>query len=328
MTPLEWLRLAGGFAVGLALFLYGLGELAAALEAVAGDRIKKWLAGCTTNRLLGVLTGTVATVALDSSSAVIVLVISLVRARLLNFTRALAVILGSNIGTTFSSFLFAFDQTRWLALACLVAGPPLRWLSRSERWQNVGRLVLALGLVFGGLEVIGLGTSHLKEKDFFEEMLEALENPIYGVLVGAGLTALIQSSSAMMGILIKAGVPLASGVPLMMGAEVGTCADTLVASVGKSRPALRAGVFHVAFNVLSVLAWLPFSAALAWAVSGVSGERLQLAVAHVIFNTSGVLVALPVLGWIAQGLLWVLPPGPDEKEEGERPPAGVEPQPA
>jgi phosphate:Na+ symporter len=306
-----WPSLLLGLIGGLALFLFGLSLLSDALKEVAGERVKSFLAQLTTNRFAAVATGAGATVVLDSSSATTILVISLVNAGLLPLQRSLAVILGANIGTTFSSLIVAMDVTEYAPLA-LLAGFLLRTLTRQKRLQQYGTVLLALGLVFFGLKVMGDAMRPLRDHQPFLDFIEHLESPLYGILVGAGFTALIQSSSAMMGIVItlaaQSVIPLAVGFGLMMGAEIGTCADTLVASIGRSRAALRAGVFQLLFNVANVLLWLPFTEPLAQIAAWFAGDvPRQLAYAHVLFNFSGVAAAVGFLGPIARALERVIP---------------------
>ncbi|MBC8070056.1 MAG: Na/Pi cotransporter family protein [Deltaproteobacteria bacterium] len=310
-APLEWQPVILGLLGGLGLFLYGLGQMSEALQAVAGKRAERVLARLTTNRFAGVATGTIATVVLDSSSTTIILVIGLVTAGLLSFPRALPIVLGANVGTTFSSLIVALNVTEYAPLA-LLAGVLMRAIAKGERWKRYGSVLLALGLVFFGLELIGQATTPLQDHPPFLRLLERLEHPSLAILAGAGATAVIQSSSAMMGIVITFALQgvctLSVGVGLMMGAELGTCLDTLVASVGRSRAALRTGVFQIMFNVANVLLWMAFTDQLAALATRLADDvPKQLAYAHIIFNVSGVLVALPFTNLLARALERMVP---------------------
>lgn len=302
-----------GLIAGLALFLYGVTRLARGLEAVAGDRMRALLARATRNRAAGVLTGAVATAALDSSSVTIIIVIALVDAGALSFVQSLGVILGANIGTTVSSQLIALDVGRY-APAVLAVGLLLAAFGRRDTWKNAGTALFGLGLVFFGLEHMGVAVEPLQESGRFAEVMTRLESPLLGVAAGALTTVFIQSSSATLGIVITLAsqglISLPAGVAVMLGAEVGTCADTLVATLGRSRQAMRAGLFHLLFNVATVavgVALIEPLASFAQRSAGGAGVARQVANAHVLFNVVGVLVAVGMLPLAARGLERLLP---------------------
>jgi phosphate:Na+ symporter len=281
---------------------------------VAGDRLKRWLARATTNRVAGLATGTAATAVLDSSSVAIVLVIALVDAGLLDAARALAVVLGANVGTTVSSQLLALDLERWSPVL-LAAGLATRLAGRTDRARDAGTAVLGLGLVLFGLLQLSAAVGPLEESERFAAWMQKLERPVLGVLAGAATTLVIQSSSATLGIAIALAsqglLSLPAGVAVMLGAEIGTCSDTLVATLGRSRAAVRVACFHLAFNVLSVcvgLALIEPLTALARALGGDAAR--QLANAHVAFNLAGALAALPFLGVAARALERLVPDRP------------------
>lgn len=315
-----------GVAAGLALFLFGVTLLAEALRRVAGERMRKFLERCTTNRFAAVGTGTVATTLLDSSSVTIIMVIALVDSGVLAFTRSLGVILGANIGTTISSQIIAFDVDRYAPFA-LVAGLLLAAMGGSGTQKQLGRVILGIGLVFYGLGEMDQAVSPLKEQQSFIDWMVRLENPLLGAAVGALVTIIIQSSSATLGIIITlAGqglLTLPAGIALMLGAEIGTCADTLLACIGRSRAALRAGVFHLMFNVTTVAIGLLLTreiATLAQRITPSAGVERYVANAHVLFNFAGVLAVLPFLPLIARGLHQLIP---DARREARRVPRQV-----
>jgi phosphate:Na+ symporter len=310
---------------GLVLFLYGVLQLARAVEPLATDRARGLLGRFTTNPLAGVLTGAVATAVLDSSSVTIVLVIALVNGGLLTFPQSLGVIMGSNIGTTISSQIFALDVEGYAPLI-MVAGFGLFVTARgSERRGHIGLAVLGLGLVFFGLHYIGEAVSPLREDPRFMQWMAGLERPVVGLAVGAIATVVIQSSSAMLGIVITlAGqglLTLPAGLAVMLGAEIGTCADTLVASIGRTRAALRAGVFHLAFNVTSAaigVIFLDRLAALAVGLPGGDSLPRQIANAHVAFNLLGVAIFIGFTPVLARFLNRVIPDKPGAGSQAER----------
>ncbi|HZF66922.1 MAG TPA: Na/Pi symporter [Gemmatirosa sp.] len=303
-----------GLVAGLALFLYGVARLAEGMRVVAGERLRRVLARATTNRVTGVLTGTVATAVLDSSSVTIIMVIALVDAGALTFVQSLGVILGANIGTTISSQLIALDIARYapLALAVGLLVGVLGHRRGSTRTQHVGAALFGLGLVFFGLAQMGAAVEPLKASGRFGAWMAGLERPLVGLAAGAVTTLVIQSSSATLGIAITLAsqglLSLPAGVAVMLGAEIGTCADTLLATLGRSREALRAGVFHLTFNVVTAAVGLALVGPLATLARALGGDAArQIANAHVAFNVLGVLAALAVLGPAARVLERLLP---------------------
>ncbi len=297
----------------VALFLFGVSVLSDALETVAGDRMRRWLERSTRNVFAAVLTGIVVTAVLDSSSAVIILVIALISARLLDFERALGVILGANIGTTISSQLIAFQIGEYAAVP-LAVGVVGTMIAKSEPRRAAFRAVLALGMVFFGLSLLDDAVRPLRDAPAVLETLARLESPPAGVLAGALVTLLVQSSSATVAIAISLGregvLSLAAGVAVMLGAEIGTCADTLVATAGRSRAALRAGLFHLGFNVATVIVGvlaLPLLVGAAQALDPGDSVGRRIANAHVLFNVVGVMIGVFLVGPSARLLRWLVP---------------------
>lgn len=293
---------------GLTLFLYAMSKLADVLTEIAGERSKRLLERMTRNAFTGLISGIVATAILDSSSVTIILVIALVHAGVLTFERSLAVILGSNIGTTLSSQIYAVEVDRFAPLI-MVAGLVIVFRGRGTPRQQQGNALFFGGLLLFGLHLMGHAVIPLREYEAVERSLKGLEDPLMGVVAGAAGTALIQSSSAMMGIIIKlaaAGLmSLKAGVAVMLGAEIGTCLDTLLASAGRSRQAVSAGLFHLTFNLITVAIGLCLSSQLVAAARWLPGDAVaaQIANAHVLFNTAGALLFLPLLPLCASVLM-------------------------
>lgn len=303
---------------GLVLFLYGVTKMADGMEALAGDRIRNILRNFTTNPLAGVMTGTIATTILDSSSVTIIIVIAMVSAGLLTYVESLGVVLGSNIGTTFGAQVVAFNIDEYAPIALFI-GFLLFLLGKAERLKQIGLIVLGFGLLFFGLGYIEDATIPFRDYPQFINWMENLgHNTLQGALVGGLFTVLIQSSSATVAIVVTLAsqglISLSTGIALVLGAEVGTCADTLVATIGRDRPAIRTGVFHFLFNLASVTVGLLFASQLAalsiWISHlGGAGDNVarQIANAQLIFNLLGVLLVLRFLPWIARGLERLIP---------------------
>ncbi len=298
---------------GLVLFLYAVNNLSEAIKQAVGENAKKWILKFTSNTFSGILVGTVVTTLLDSSSAVIIITIVFVNAKILSFRQAMGIVLGANIGTTISSQIIAMDIGRFSPVLLLL-GFLLMFVSKSAKISNTGKIILFFGVLFFGLFTMENAVEPLREKPFVAEWLKRTENPVYGSLIGAIITLIIQSSSATVGmaiILSKKGLlTLAGGIAIMIGAELGTCSDTLLATIKGSRAALKTGLFHLLFNVLSVILGLisfkPF-VELVTLISKHAPVERAVANAHMIFNISGVLLFVPLIPLVGKYLNKALP---------------------
>ena len=281
---------------GLVLFLYAISSLSKTLIHAIGDKANHWIQKFTSNTLSSILVGAMVTTLLDSSSAVIIITIILVNSKLLSFKQAMGIVLGANIGTTVSSQIISLDIGKYSPIL-LVIGFLLILFGKKEQFQNIGKVVLYFGLLFFGLYTIENAVDPLKNEVFFANLMKRVENPIAGSIVGAIVTLLIQSSSATVGMAIlltkKGFLSLTGGIAIMLGAELGTCSDTIIATIRGSRAAIKTGLFHVSFNLLSIFLGLilftPFVVLVNKISAGTSIER-ALANAHMIFNVSGVLL--------------------------------------
>ena len=281
---------------GLVLFLYAISSLSKTLIHAIGDKANHWIQKFTSNTLSSILVGAVITTLLDSSSAVIIITIILVNSKLLSFKQAMGIVLGANIGTTVSSQIISLNIGKYSPIL-LVVGFLLILFSKKEQFQNIGKVILYFGLLFFGLYTIENAVEPLKNEVFFADLMKKVENPIAGSIVGAIVTLLIQSSSATVGMAIlltkKGFLSLTGGIAIMLGAELGTCSDTIIATIRGSRAAIKTGLFHVSFNLLSIclglILFTPFVLLVNKISAGTSIER-ALANAHMIFNVSGVLL--------------------------------------
>lgn len=281
---------------GLVLFLFAVNSLSDTIKTVVGEKANKWIIKFTFNTFSSILVGLVVTTLLDSSSAVIIITIVFVNSKILSFKQAMGIVLGANIGTTISSQIIAMDIGKYSPLL-LVIGFILLLVSKSERVSNTGKIILYFGVLFFGLFTMENAVEPLKDEAYFLEWLKKTEHPILGALIGALITLIIQSSSATVGmaiILSKKGLlSLAGGIAVMLGAELGTCSDTLLATINGSRSAVKTGLFHLIFNLLSIIIGLflfyPFLDLIKWISQNAPIER-AVANAHMIFNISGVLI--------------------------------------
>ena len=316
---------------GLALFLFGIEQMTVALKAVAGDRMRGILAKLTSNRFTGALTGAFVTAIIQSSSVTTVLVVGFTTAGLMSFAQSIGVIMGANIGTTITAQIVAFKVTK-AAMLMIAVGFGFLFFSKRDALRQYGGILMGLGLVFFGMSVMSDAMQPLRSYQPFLDLMQTMEAPAIGILVAAGFTALIQSSSATTAIVIvMAGqgfISLPAGIALAFGANIGTCVTALLAAIGKPREAVRAAATHVLFNVAGVLIWVAFIDYLAQFVttispahSNVAGAQRamaevprQIANAHTIFNIANTLIFISFTTLIARFVEWMIPDRPLNEE--------------
>jgi len=297
---------------GLVLFLFAVTNLSETLKAVIGKEANGWIIKYTSNSFSSLLVGIIATALLDSSSAVIIITIVLVNSSILTLKQAMGIVLGANIGTTISSQIIAMDIGKYSPVFLLI-GFVLLFVAKTEKLSNIGKTILYFGVLFFGLYTMENAVEPLKEETFFTEWMKKTEQPLLGSMIGAIVTLIIQSSSATVGmaiILSKKGlISLTGGIAVMLGAELGTCSDTLLATIKGSRQALKTGLFHVTFNLLSIILGLllfyPFVELVKNISFNATIER-TIANAHMIFNIVGVLIfvwTIPVFEKLLNKLL-------------------------
>ncbi|MBU2515713.1 Na/Pi cotransporter family protein [bacterium] len=317
-TAISWSMLIIGLVGGLALFLYGMELMSEGMTKTAGNKMRNILAILTKNRVIGLFCGAFVTMVIQSSSATTVMLVSFVQANLMTFVQAMGVILGAGIGTTITAQMIAFKLTDY-ALLMIAIGFLIRLLGKTPTTRNIGEAVLGFGILFFGMKMMSDAMKPLRTYTAFIDLLRGLENPFLGILVGALFTALIQSSSAFTGILIVLAqqnlITLEAGIPMVLGANIGTCVTACLASIGTSREAKRVALAHVIFRISGVLLfmfWIPTFANIvhALAESFGSGPARQIANAHTIFNVSLALVFLPFTELFAKLVTKILP---DEK---------------
>jgi phosphate:Na+ symporter len=264
---------------GLALFLYGMDKMSDGLQAVAGESMKTLLSRLTTNRYMAAITGAFVTAVLQSSSITTVLVVGFVGAGLMTLGQTVGVIMGANVGTTVTAQMLAFNITElaWLMVALGFAS----WsFARRDVMRNVGTMLMGFGLLFIGMDQMGEATRPLRSHQPFIELMSQMDHVVLAMLVGAAFTALVQSSSATIGIVImlatQGQITLEAGIALGIGSKIGTCVTALLAGIGKPSEAQRVGVVHVLFNLLGAFMWLPFIALLGVAAAAVSPAYPEL----------------------------------------------------
>ncbi len=314
-----------GLLGGLGIFLFGMDMMSSSMQRSAGGRLRSILGALTRNRFIGAFVGAVVTMIIQSSSATTVMMVSFVQAKLIGFAQTLGVNLGANVGTTVTAQLIAFKLTDY-ALLMVAIGFGLKYLGKKETLRNAGDVLLGFGLLFYGMFVMSKAMYPLRSYQPFLDMLQNLEAPLLGILVGTIFTALIQSSSAFTGIVIvlaqQGFLTLEAGIPLIIGANIGTCITAGLASLGGIRDAKRVALAHTLFNVTGMLVfvwWIPTFADLVRGISPggeiASGDTAsmarfiprQVANAHTVFNIAVTLVFLPFTGYMARLVKRLLP---------------------
>ncbi|BBP44697.1 Na/Pi cotransporter [Thiosulfatimonas sediminis] len=323
---IDWWNMSMWLLGGLALFLYGMDLMVKALLSVAGDQMKGLLAKLTTNRVMGAITGAGVTAVIQSSSITTVLTVGFVSAGLMTVTQAAGVIMGANLGTTVTAQIVAFKIQNF-ALLMIAVGFLMQFVGKQARTRAIGQLILGLGLIFFGMNLMSEGMAPLRNYEPFLNLMVQMEHPLLAIAVGMLFTALIQSSSATIGIIIvMAGsglITLPAGIALAMGAHIGTTITAMLASIGKSRDALRTAFIHLFFNLGAVIIWLPFIPYLAEIailmsasdqVGLVDDMPRQIANANTLLTLVALLVFLPFASlfvWLASKIVPVIE---DEKD--------------
>ena len=309
---------------GLGLFLYGMNLMGESLEKVAGSKMKKIIELLTKNIFMGVILGAVVTAVIQSSSATTVMVVGFVNAGLMGLPQAVGVIMGANIGTTITAQIVSFDLTGLAPLA-LGIGILLYLFGGSEKYKQVGEVFIGFGLLFTGMESMKVAVNPLAEYKGFTDLLSTFGRyPILGLLLGFGITAIIQSSSAAMGMLVVLAsqglVPLASALPILYGQNIGTCVTSLISSIGANKNAKRAAMIHLIFNILGTIIFLVFLNRFVVDIvvkMDPNNVARQIANVHTIFNIVSTLLLLPCNKLIVKLAMKIVPDKNDETEEDE-----------
>ena len=318
MTITNLLMLLGG----LGLFLYGMQMMGSGLEAAAGNRMKRILERLTSNPILGVLVGGVITAVIQSSSATTVMVVGFVNSGMMTLRQAVGVIMGANIGTTITGQLIALDVGAVAPLFAFI-GVVLVVFIKKQSVRYCGQIIAGLGILFIGMDMMSSSMAPLRESEAFVNLLTQFSNPVLGILAGAIFTAIIQSSSASVGILqalASSGViGLSNAVFVLFGQNIGTCITAVLASVGTSRNAKRTTIIHLMFNIIGTILFTIvciFTPLTDWVSSWTpTNPSAQIANMHTLFNIVTTLLLLPFGGYLAKLATRILPEKPTEALE-------------
>lgn len=328
MNVLSIISLGGG----LALFLYGMSLLGNSLERAAGENLSKILEKLTNNIIKSVLFGAAVTAAIQSSSATTVIVVGLVNSQIITLKQAIGVIMGANIGTTITAhilrltdissdnlFMLLIKPTTLAPLAAIV-GIILFMSGKKPRDKDIGQVLLGFGILFTGMFSMESAVSGLQQNPAFVHLFARLSNPILGVLVGAAVTAIIQSSSASVGILqalcSTGQVTFSSAFPIIMGQNIGTCITPILASIGASKNAKRSAVVHLSFNVIGTVVFLIATYAIQYTVGfdfwNSPIDKGGIANFHTLFNITVTILFIPFVSLLEKLACALIKDKPDE----------------
>ncbi|MEE0965890.1 MAG: Na/Pi cotransporter family protein [Bacilli bacterium] len=306
---------------GLALFLYGMNMMSNGLELAAGNKMQAILEKLTSNRFLGVIVGALITALIQSSSATTVMAVGFVNSGLMKLENAVWVIMGANIGTTITGQLIAIDIT---AIAPVIAfiGVAMIVFFKSEKLDAFGSIFAGLGVLFMGMDMMSAAMSPLREMPEFVNIITKFENPLIGILVGAGFTAIIQSSSASVGILqalaMSGVITLPSAIYVLFGQNIGTCITSVIASIGTNRNAKRTTIIHLSFNIIGTVIFVIISMLFPFAefMQSITPTNVaaQIANTHTVFNIVTTILLIPVGEKLVKLTYLVLPEVAEEKE--------------
>lgn len=301
------------FVGGLGLFIYGMQIMAQGLQNAAGTKMKKLLEVLTNNKFLGVLLGAFITAIIQSSSATTVMVVGFVNAGIMNLTQAMGVIMGANIGTTVTGWIVSssewakFLNPTMLAPLFVMVGVVILVAAKKSKYKEIASIIVGFGILFIGIQMMSDAVYPLRSSEKFKEIFLALgSNPLLGVLAGAAVTAIIQSSSASVGILQTLAasglVPVNAAIYIIMGQNIGTCVTALLSSIGASKNAKSAAYMHLLFNIFGTILFSVVAIVFFKLINPVVGENLisqtQISGAHTVFNVANTIILFPFSGVI------------------------------
>jgi len=331
MNEINWLSIALGFVGGLGLFLFGMNYLGEGLQKAAGSRMKSLLEVLTNNRFLGVLVGAGITGIIQSSSATTVMVVGFVNAGLMSLKQAVGVIMGANIGTTVTAWIVslgewtAFLKPAVIAPVCIAIGVVLIMFARKQNLKHIGQILFGFGALFLGLEMMSSAAEPLSKLDEVKKLFIMLgSNPILGILAGTLVTAIIQSSSASVGILqalaIASLVPWNTAIYIILGQNIGTCITAILSSIGANKNAKRAATIHLLFNIIGTVIFGIIGFVVFQFIIPEFGETninvVQISIIHTTFNILCTIMLFPFAGSLVY-LAEKIVPGKEDTPDGE-----------
>lgn len=314
------LEIAIGVMGGLGLFIYGMHLMAAGLQKAAGKKLERIIETLTKNRIIGVLVGAVVTAIIQSSSATTVMVVGFVNAGIMNLQQAVGLIMGANIGTTMTAQIVSFKLEAYAPVAVGI-GMFMYMISKKQKNKHIAEILLGFGILFIGMEFLKDSLTPLREVQAFKDLLVSFgTNPILGLLIGFGLTFIVQSSSAAIGMLIALAsqglLPIDAALPILYGDNIGTCTTALISSIGTNKNAKRAAIMHLTFNIIgSLIFMIVLTIPIKHLVITLNPGDVprQIANAHTFFNLINVVIQLPFAFVLIKIATWLVPDGKDDE---------------
>lgn len=322
-----------GFIGGLGLFLYGMSIMADGMQKSAGSRMSQFLGMLTNNRIMAVLLGALITAIIQSSGATTVMVVGFVSAGVLNLTQAVGVIMGANIGTTITAWIvsmnqlgdaFSIFQPSFSAPLLVGIGAVLLLFAKKQKTRTIGEILVGLGMLFIGLDFMSGAISPYTDAPIFSEAFRVLgNNPFLGMMIGALVTALLQSSSASVGILqtlaMNGVVTTNAAIFITLGQNIGSCVTAMISCIGSSRTAKRAAVIHLSFNIIGSTLFGIISFLIFIALPQIAGHNItavQISIFHTIFNLTNTLILFPFANQLVKLSGFVVPDVKENSDEG------------
>lgn len=310
------------FAGGLGLLLYGIKIMGEGLELAAGAKLKTLLEKMTRNKFLAVLVGFVITTLIQSSSATTVMVVGFVNTGIMNLTQAIGVIMGANIGTTTTSVLVSLNLTDVAPIA-IFFGAFMMLFAKKNSLKHIGQAIAGFGMLFMGMELMQNAMDPLRDSQVFKDWITNADNPLVGILIGAGVTGVIQSSAASVGILQALAsqglVPLQFAVFIIYGQNIGTCVTALLSTIGSKTNSKRTAVMHILFNVLGtvffllITTFLPFTR---WIEALSDNVMVQISIVHIIFNVVSTVIMFPFAKFLVKISCLLVPDKKSKEDDG------------
>lgn len=314
----EWIFSTFTLFGGLALFLYGMDVMGKGLEKVSGSGLEKILKKITDNPVKGVLLGALVTAVIQSSSATTVMVVGFVNSKLMSLSQAIGVIMGANIGTTITAWILSLSgidsHNFWIRLLKPSSFSPIFAMigiimvmaSKNGKKRDIGTILLGFAILMTGMQTMSASVSALSDHEGFRNLLVMFRNPLFGVLAGAVITAIIQSSSASVGILqalsTTKGITFGAAIPIIMGQNIGTCATALLSSIGANKNARRAAMAHLYFNIIGTVIFLigyySLDAIFTFTFADKAVDSMNIAIVHTLFNVISTIILLPFTKWL------------------------------
>ena len=334
MTIFNVLTMLGG----LALFLYGMSTMSAGLEKMAGGKLESIFEKLTSNPMKSVGLGTAITAVLQSSSATTVMLVGFVNAGLMQLHQAIGVIMGANIGTTVTAWILSLSgiesdnvfvsllKPQSFSPVFALVGVVLMMMSKSDKKKTVGSILIGFAILMFGMQFMSSSVEPLKESERFRELLVVFSNPVFGVLAGAILTAVIQSSAAAIGMLQALSssglVNFGTALPILLGQNIGTCITAILSSIGTSKNAKRVAAVHLSFNIIGTVLFLAvfytLHAFISFPFLENTVDEKTVALVHTVFNVSTTLVLLPFSKALEKLAFMIIKDGEHEDDADEK----------